>query len=143
MAARGGRRARYSTMAEDGEINLTPLLDVIFNLIFFFILATTLRTEETFFDLVLPTVSESPAREAPTEIPEVVVLREGGYALGGQNMDGAELEARLRELARQSATPRRAILSADATATVQQAADAMEILRKAGFNQVIQRVSVK
>lgn len=53
------RRRHLLTWAGEESINLTPLLDVIFNLIFFFLLATTLRKTQAFLQVDLPAASEA------------------------------------------------------------------------------------
>ena len=47
-------------------INLTPLLDVIFNLVFFFLLATTLRKEEVHVRVGLPSSELQTLASGPT-----------------------------------------------------------------------------
>lgn len=58
------RRNKESWLPESG-INLMPLLDVIFNLIFFFILATTIKESKAFLDVKLPKSTEAQAATAP------------------------------------------------------------------------------
>ncbi len=139
--ARRNRRRSYTAFGDDGDLNLTPLLDVIFNLIFFFVVATTIRTEESFFDITLPEVSEASPREVDQELHVVYVTREGGYALDELNMNGEQLLERLRKFVAEN--PRvRIVLKADAEATVQQATDAMGIIQKAGITEIIQPVKI-
>lgn len=53
---------------ESGEaFDLTPLIDIVFILLIFFLVATTLRVEETNLDLTLPAASEgAAAADSPT-----------------------------------------------------------------------------
>ncbi len=138
MAARVRRRGR-AFLEDEGGINLAPLLDVIFNLIFFFVVATTLRTDETFFDLVLPEAAEEPAREQQPPLPEVFVLQDGTLIYDGNEITADALEQTIREYVDREGT-RRAVLSADGEASVQRQVDALEVLRRAGIQDVIQRV---
>lgn len=138
--ARKRRRGRYGVLAEEGELNLTPLLDVIFNLIFFFIVATNIRSKESFFDLTLPETSEAAPRQPQDEIPVVNVAADGTIALGNEVMTADELLLRLQQLVRDGA--KKAILRADATATVQQATDAMAVIQKAGIREIVQPVRI-
>lgn len=139
MAARAARRRGRAYLEDEGGINLTPLLDVIFNLIFFFVVATTLRTDETFFDLVLPEASEQPAEQRDIMLPEVVVLRDGTLLYDGEEIAPEALELLLREYV-ENEDVRRAVLSVDGEASVQRQVDAMTVLRRAGIQDVIQRV---
>ena len=49
----GGRHKNWFEELEP-SLNLTPLLDVVFNLIFFFILATTIKENPSFLNVSLP-----------------------------------------------------------------------------------------
>lgn len=139
--ARKRRRGRYAFVAEEGELNLTPLLDVIFNLIFFFIVATNIRSKESFFDLTLPETSEAAPRQTQDDIPVVNVAADGTLALGSEVLTADELQLRLEQLIRED-NATRAILRADAAATVQQATDAMAIIQKAGIREIVQPVRI-
>lgn len=135
------RRRRYGALSEEGgEINLTPLLDIIFNLLFFFVVATTIRTEESFFELILPESTEAPARDQAEAIPQLLVSRDGVLIFRGEQWEDEDaLVEALRE-ARGQAGGQRALLSSDGSAQVQQNVHAMDLLRRAGFEDVIQRV---
>jgi len=139
MAARR-RRSTYSALGEDGgELNLTPLLDVIFNLIFFFILATTIRQEDRFFELTLPESSEAPPRQIEQIIPEIGVSADGTLALNGEEMEPDSLREELIRMVEED-NVQRAVLSADEDATVRQATRATDLLYEAGIRETMQRV---
>ncbi len=66
------------------SIPMTPLIDVVFLLIIFFLVATTLSEEEYRMDIVLPEASEAqPLIARPQEIV-VNVDAAGRYFVGGQ-----------------------------------------------------------
>jgi len=65
---------------EPAEVNLTPLIDVVFLLLIFFMVSTTFETREA-LELTLPTSeSATPARASPVTL---VVTRDGEYRLDG------------------------------------------------------------
>lgn len=66
------RRSIFSPDPGDG-INLTPLLDVIFNLVFFFLLATNVRQSQALLQVELPS-AQSATETKPTEKNEVVIV---------------------------------------------------------------------
>lgn len=135
------RRRRYGTLSEEGgEMNLTPLLDIIFNLIFFFVVATTIRTEDSFFELILPESAEAPALERPEPIPELLVSRDGVIIFRGEEWEDEEALVESLRSAREQTGGTRALLSSDGAAQVQQNVHAMDLLRRAGFEDIIQRV---
>lgn len=134
------RRRRYLTDSEEGGLNLTPLLDVIFNLIFFFVVATTIRTEESFFDLTLPTARQGDTRTERETIPQVTVLAGGELLLDGEPVTAEALPDLLRARVETMTTPR-AIISADALATTQHSMAAMDLIREAGITELAWRAA--
>ena len=134
------RRSRLrQEFVEGSEINLTPLLDVIFNLIFFFILGTTIREKTNFFELVLPESSQAPATEVVEVIPEIAVSADGTIALDGEVLPREIILQQLKDKVERLGTTR-AILSAEGQATVNQTTAATDLLYEAGIRDLMQRV---
>ena len=80
---------------EQPTLNLTPMIDVVFLLIIFFMVATSFAEMERDIELQLPEVA---AARAPTSAPKqrvVSVRADGEVALDGQRMSLAELTQRL------------------------------------------------
>jgi biopolymer transport protein ExbD len=85
--------------ADEMSLNLTPLIDVVFQLLVFFMVATTFLDPERELEIELPQASHAgPEREAPREVV-INVARDGTLFLGGQSVDRAALEAALRQAA--------------------------------------------
>lgn len=78
-------------------INLTPLLDVIFNLVFFFLLATTLRRDELQTEVQLP--SSETASRGSGEFESVAVDKDGNTYYRGELVTEEELQDALNRLA--------------------------------------------
>jgi biopolymer transport protein ExbD len=130
---------RRRQRAAPPELNLTPLLDVIFNLIFFFVLGTTIKSRDFVVDMKLPT--SATAQPAPTEetIPRIGVKADGSLQLDGDNVTSSELSAALREFT-QDRGVQRAILIGDAGVTLQQLITVTDLCREAGVRQISPRV---
>jgi biopolymer transport protein ExbD len=96
--SRAPTRARRRRLLQPG-INLTPLLDAIFNLIFFFLLVTTLRKEEVAAQVRLPR-SESTG-QAGSGAPAIVLDAEGRIYFQGREVIEEELELHLQTLRRE------------------------------------------
>lgn len=82
---------------KDGELtlNLTPMLDVIFQLLIFFMVATTFQKDEREIDVELPQATTG--NELSTENEEVIihVRRDGSLVLHGEEVDEDELARHL------------------------------------------------
>lgn len=74
MNLRGGRRR------EEPEINLTPLIDVVFLLLIFFMVTTTF-VRQAGLDITLPEADAERSEQAP-EILELAIDADGEYYLG-------------------------------------------------------------
>ncbi len=86
----------------DLVLNLTPMIDVVFLLLIFFMLATTFMDPEREIDLDLPEASSSLAQD--TQLDEIIinVMRDGVLKLGDHEVDRDGLLAELRRAARQN-----------------------------------------
>ncbi|QDU85957.1 Biopolymer transport protein ExbD [Planctomycetes bacterium Pla163] len=80
-------RLSNEDLGEDSQLNLAPMIDVVFLLLIFFMVATTFATLEEQIDLDLP-VAES--GKAPLEIPDELIVdvdRDGNLFLEGAAVD--------------------------------------------------------
>ena len=66
---------------QDVDVNLTPLIDVVFLLLIFFMVSTTF-TRETHLSIDLPEARVSTKQFSETQI-EIAITKEGDYAVGG------------------------------------------------------------
>lgn len=120
---------------EEDSINLTPLIDVVFLLLIFFMVSTTF-TKETHLQVDLPeAVGEAaPERDEPLE---VLIDVEGEYSLGGQslvNNQAATLRQALLELTGEDTANRPPlVITADANAPHQSVVRAMDVAGQLGF----------
>lgn len=82
--------------ALDG-INLTPMIDMVFNLLIFFLVASQFAEEERELDVLLPTASEArPLISKPREM-FVNIDREGRYVVERRVVTLNEVEGFLRQ----------------------------------------------
>lgn len=80
---------------EEPDINLTPMIDIVFLLIIFFMVGTQFSAQERQFDIELPSVSSSqPLTNLPDELV-VNVRRDGTILLGEEQQTLPELQAAL------------------------------------------------
>lgn len=121
---------------EEPEISLTPLIDVVFTLIIFFVVTTTFQ-ERAHIALDLP---EGGSAKAQLEEPPLVVSvdREGRFYVGEREVlgrDASSLLAALRVAAGDD-RKRRVVLRADAEARHQAVVTALDALGRAGLTQI-------
>ena len=113
-------------------LNLTPLIDIVFLLLIFF-MVTTSFSRETRLLVSLPEASGS--AENATESIEVLVDKEGGYAINGRSLVNAEVDSLVRGLELESGgdISLLVVLVADAEVQHQSVVTAMEAIGRAGF----------
>ena len=98
-------RVRDEEELAEPEFSMAPMLDVVFQLLIFFMLATNFSKaeKERELEVDLPsTRSASEPRPAPEELV-INVLRDGRYVLAGRELARAELEEELARAARTAA----------------------------------------
>ena len=94
---RARRRQRGQAMVE-----LTPLIDIVFQLLIFFLLTTTFQNNPS-FQVKLPKANNSNVKQDPKSV--VVTLgSDGKMEIDGRIIDEAELEQRLCNAANSSDT---------------------------------------
>lgn len=118
---------------EEVGISLTSLIDVIFLLLIFFMVATTLIDPSKRLDIQLPE-----AKAASAEVKSIPVTIElgnrGDITLNGQVVEFGTLEARLKTLGREG--KKRAIVRADRRLDYGRVVAVLGICRATGFEDI-------
>jgi biopolymer transport protein ExbD len=88
------RRARQNSVS----CNMTPMIDVVFQLIIFFLVSSHLARQETQMQLPLP-AADSGASQEDAQRPRMVinVLSDGQWLLSGRQVSQEQLKARIQE----------------------------------------------
>ena len=119
-----------------GLINLTPMIDVVFQLLLFFLVASKFSEEERQLRVVLPQASEAkPIISKPQEF-FVNIDQSGRYYAGGKVLAAAQLERALVQAAANNPGRQTVILRADKRCTWQPIVTAMNLCAKAGIRDV-------
>ncbi|HHO58225.1 MAG TPA: biopolymer transporter ExbD [Oceanithermus profundus] len=129
MNLRGGRR-------ENPEVNLTPLIDVVFLLLIFFMVSTTFKhTSE--IEVELPRATPEPV-DTRTDAVELVIDAQGRYFIGDQAVVNPRLNTLQRALAQVMGEDRRRplLIRADGRAPHQAVVTAMDAAARLGIEQL-------
>lgn len=111
------------------RVDLIPMIDVVFQLVVFFMLSSTLATTAG-ISLALP--SSDTASEMVTSNYTVTVVSEERIYLNGEPFTLQELEAELRGTEEQEG-PISAVVEADASAPYQLVISVLDVLRRNGL----------
>jgi biopolymer transport protein ExbD len=85
---------------DEPAINLTPMIDVVFTLLVFFMLATTFAERERMLDIQLPFANAANANAAKPQELVINVLRDGSVSIDGRAVQGEQLTRVLSDAAR-------------------------------------------
>lgn len=131
---------RRQVRTEEG-VNLTPLIDVVFLLLIFFMVSTTF-TKETHLAVDLPEASAGSALVENAGI-DIVISASGDYSINGQLVVNQQAKTLSRALEQVAAGNNKQplVITADANASHQAVVRAMDVAGKLGFAQL--RITTK
>lgn len=115
---------------EEPQLNLTPMIDIVFLLIIFFMVGTRFSEIEQQYDIELPSAN---AVEPMSSRPDAMILnvaRTGEVTISGQLVSMNELQTQL-EKARAAYAEQAVLIRGDGEGTYQQIVDVMDICHKA------------
>lgn len=119
---------RRETISPD----LTPLIDVVFLLLIFFMVSTVFKSDEKAFNLTLPTTSAQ--NSAPQKNQIMIELTSDGLAKDGQKIDFVTLENELMPVANKNQIV--ITLRIDAKTAYEKVAKLTEMLSRKGFENL-------
>jgi biopolymer transport protein ExbD len=121
---------------EELAINMTPLIDVVFLLLIFFMVTTTF-SRETRLLVNLPEANAEAAESNPSQI-KILVSRDGSYSINGRALVNSRIETLVQGLEIESGGDRSLpiLLIADAEATHQSVVTAMDGIGQSGFTRM-------
>ena len=120
---------------EDVNINLTPLIDVVFLLLIFFMVSTTFDTTSQ-LKIKLPEASQTQSPQTAQKIL-LMIDAKGGFFVNSReltNNKSATLRAALERSLTNGMIP--VVIQSDAASPVQSLVTAMDVVGQLGFSQV-------
>ena len=127
MSLAASRRLARPSNSSHARISLTPLIDVIFILLIFFMLASRLTA---WHDIGISITSDSGTpQQATGEVHRVGLLADGSVQLDGEALSADALAARLDALPKEA----RLVVDPAAGVTLESAVHVLDIASKAGI----------
>jgi len=126
---------RHRRIEEDPQVQMAPLIDCVFLLLIFFLLATTLKKIEKELPLELP---HSAAAVDIAEEPDLLIIsvdRAGRKYIGSEPYGTRELIARIKEAARKNPT-QRVRVDADELTLYRHVVEVIELCQFEGLRNV-------
>jgi len=118
---------------DDLDVNITPLIDIVFLLLIFFMVSTTFERESE-IDVTLPEAAIDAPQEQ-SDVIEITISSDGMFFINGKrvvNKQVSTLKQALLKVANGREDPP-IIISADANATHQAVVSVMDAARQLGF----------
>lgn len=113
-------------------LSLTPLIDVVFLLLIFFLVTSEFEDEERRLDIVLPSATSAmPMTSKPREVV-VDIDSEGVLYLGGQATSLGELQRLLEAAVANNPTQQTVVIRADRETPFQPVVSVMDLCNRTG-----------
>ena len=114
-------------------LSMTSLIDVVFLLLIFFLVATRFAQEDRELEVVLPAASEAkPLIASPKEV-FVNIDKDGSYYLDGRTLGADEVEQTLRRAATNNPLNQAVIIRADKRVQFDYVVTVMNLCNKVGI----------
>ena len=121
---------------EELNLNLTPLIDIIFLLLIFFMVTTTF-TKENHLAIQLPE-AQGEVVDAPDKLVEVIIDRDGQYSVNGQRLISPKLLTLKQAIEKVSQGDKTLpfVITADALTPHESVVRAMDAAGQLGFSRL-------
>jgi len=113
-----------------GALNITPLIDVVFLLLVFFLVATKFAEEERFLDIPLPAASHANTLAVPPQQLIINVTDDGRYYVRGEFMDQKNLALVIMEVSQNNPLTQSVLIRAHQNATIQSVVNAVNLCQQ-------------
>ena len=127
---------------EEPYLNMTPLVDVILNLLIFFMLGTRFAEEERQIDIQLPSVSHAQPLTAPPDDIIINVFPDGHLVVNQATLSTASLEKLLIAAQRQYAD-QSVLIRGDGKGTYQSIMDVLSLCQSSGIHKYSLATQIK
>ena len=127
--------AKLTRTTSASTLSLTPLIDVVFLLLIFFLVTSEFEDEEKRLNIILPSATTAvPMTGKPREII-VDIDKEGRVFLSGQPTDYEELERLLKVAVASNPTSQSVVIRADRSTQFQPVVNVMNMCNQTGISE--------
>jgi biopolymer transport protein ExbD len=116
-----------------GQVDFTPMIDMVFNLLIFFMVTTEFAKEERELDVTLASASEARPLTATEETVFINISRDGQYIVDNRRMAVDDLEAFLRTKHTNNPASLAVKIRPDLAGTMQPYVSALNVCTKVGI----------
>lgn len=129
----GGLRKRGRGIVDGAAVDLTPLIDVTFQLLIFFLLTATFNKDASFKVKLPKASSNEPTQEAKAVVVEI--SEDGRFEIDQKIVDEAELQTRLCMAAKESDAST-VNIKADQNTKHERVVQAMDVAKACGIEKL-------
>ena len=124
------------SLKEEVNVNLTPLIDVVFLLLIFFMVTTTF-SRNTNLLINLPEASGEVSEQQTVEV-EILIAENGNYSVNGRQLVSNQMETLMRTVTEVTGgdVTIPLIITADANTSHQSVVTAMDAVAQLGFSSL-------
>jgi biopolymer transport protein ExbD len=110
-----------------GALNITPLIDIVFLLLVFFLVATKFAEEERILDIPMPSASHANALAVPPQPLVINITEDGRYYVHGKFMDKKNLGLVMLDVSQNNPLTQSVLIRAHRNAAWQSVVDAVNL----------------
>lgn len=129
----GGLRNRKSNLIDSAAVDLTPLIDVTFQLLIFFLLTATFNNDAAFKVKLPKATANDPATETKAIVVEI--SEDGRFEVDKKIVDEAELQTRLCMAAKEVGAST-VNIKADQNTKHEKVVQAMDVAKACGIEKL-------
>ena len=130
-------RPRYQSIRSytDSEVNILPLIDVLFAILIFFILSSIDLTEKNKITVQRPTNSDVEQVGKAKKLITITLIKNKKLYLEDEEIGADELSERLKLISKDGSIDQ-VLIDADKTSTYGDVMEILEIVKEAGLNSI-------
>jgi biopolymer transport protein ExbD len=118
-------------------LNMTPLIDIVFLLLIFFLVATKFEEQERSLDIKQPEASEAMPLTSPVKEFVINIDSKGRYIVNGKVHSAAGLDGVLAQAAANNPQGQKVIIRSDARVVYQYVVTAINLCLKNGLRDYV------